>query len=234
MSSPIRFSARLGSLILLLLTFCSVRCQAQAEPQLQAQAFACPVTQPAPAGTPIQWTIHVRVALDSDKKIKYKACPFPTPADPASLPAGACPEYVEKDRDIHLCKNDTVVWYVHTKGSAHGSALLFQPDSLLGQLVFFAQEPTASTPGTVGQDHGAYEYYVAALDKDDNGKWYPDDPKMIVGGSNTEVLAKISDLLNQADLLADSLRQSEVRKQLKKDIRHAQELLPKTKPQTPQ
>lgn len=229
MSSPTLFSARLGGLILLL-ALCSVRCQGQVQPEVQpkAQTYACIKTSPAPAGTPIQWTIHVKVALDSDKKIKYEACPFPTPADP--MPNNFCPEYFESNRDLHLCTNDTVVWQVHTKNGTHGSAVLLQPDGLLGQPAFVAQESNPSPPATVGQaSMPRYEYYVGAVDQDDQGRWYTDDPKMIVGGSNVEVLTQITELLSRLRVLADSLQKSELSKKLEKDIQHAQDLLRRPK-----
>jgi len=241
MFNPAHFSARFGSLILLLLTFCSLRCQGQTQAEAQALTYPCIKTQPAQEGTAIQWTIHIKVALDSDKKIKYEACPFPTPKNP--MPPGYCPEsFAANNRDINLCTNDTVVWQVHTKNGAHGSSVLLQPDGLLGQLAFVAQEPQGSPPAKVGPaSMPSYEYYVGAVDKDDQGHWYSDDdPKMIVGGSNLDNLVDIGGFLKQAKTLADALPTNdaniELRRRIEEALRQAdraEKVAPKAKPNAP-
>jgi hypothetical protein len=148
------------------------------------------------------------LTIGKDSTLAQAPCPGTVTSHPVTMtpdPAKKTIKYTTPPSNdaSTLCVNpqDTVTWAAKTSGRKHQSVIMFSPntpfvDKTSGEMVysFYGSESDEPIGGNVivsPYASGDYKYNVLIFDQMNN-KTYPDDPKIIVGGSGPAATAELS------------------------------------------
>jgi hypothetical protein len=165
------------------------------------------------------WTITIDATGSGPKPAGYTVdftpktggCPLAEPPSPPPNP-----------QNLNVCANDIVKWVAVTKKNASGNmksemsvfhehTILLDPNySNKPNQAYHASDGQATDdalvdPNATVNPSVGHEYYVAVFDKVNGakGKWYVDDPKIIIGGVGIDdLIARINKECSEQQQLA--------------------------------
>lgn len=127
---------------------------------------------------------------------------------------------------VDVTKIKTVSWKAVSQGSNHSMGIFFPKETPFlnpsdGRPMYallWSDREESANPIIANLDpyaSGKYEYRIAVFDKQ-TGKTYSEDPRIIVGSGNIELIAELSEIKGEIESLEESSHSEEAKRELKR------------------